>query len=80
MAGLPVRRRQPYDTPDALRRSRYTSREVRFGEADAAKTASAEGLQRDGDQIGGKERQVCAAAQHVGSTCRECNVTQYQYG
>ncbi len=74
MAGLPVRRRQPYDTPDALRRSRYTSREVVFGEADAAKTASAGELQRDGDQIGGKERQMRAAAQHVGSTGGECNV------
>lgn len=74
MAGLPVRRRQPYDTPDALRRSRYTSREVRFGGADAAKTASAKGLQRDGDQIGGKKRQVCAAAQHIGSARGERNV------
>ncbi|GBO51069.1 hypothetical protein MFFDBJGM_04106 [Pectobacterium versatile] len=44
MAGLPVRRRQPYDTPDALRRSRYTSREVSFGEADAMKTAPAGGF------------------------------------
>ncbi|GKV93023.1 hypothetical protein PEC301645_04700 [Pectobacterium carotovorum subsp. carotovorum] len=62
MAGLSVRRRQPYDTPDTLRRSRYTSREVKSCGADAAKTASAEGLQCDGDQIGGEERQVCAAA------------------
>ncbi|GKV83288.1 hypothetical protein PEC106664_40620 [Pectobacterium carotovorum subsp. carotovorum] len=74
MAGLPVRRRQPYDTPDALRRSRYTSREVSFGEADAMKTASAGELQRDGDQIGGEERQMRATAQHIGSTSRERNV------
>ncbi|GKW25962.1 hypothetical protein PEC311524_35560 [Pectobacterium carotovorum subsp. carotovorum] len=44
MAGLPVRRRQPYDTLEALRRSRDTSREVQFDEADAAKTASTERL------------------------------------
>ncbi len=62
MAGLPVRRQQPYDTPDALRRSRYTSREVQSCGADAAKTTSAEGLQRDSDQIGGKKCQMRTAA------------------
>lgn len=41
MAGQPVRRRSHYDTPDASRKSRVTSREVAFYEAAAEKTAAA---------------------------------------